>query len=150
MPTHTPRNQSRSKGVAGEEKACKWLEAKGFKILARNYCTQFGEIDIIALRDNLLHFIEVKTFAADSLSPRYAITTKKLEKIYASIDVLLFTCRDLWLATESTIPKCKHDTYAIIRTLQTLHIDPQNCQYCVDALLIWGDNIELLENISLE
>lgn len=145
-----PQKQTRIKGAAGEQKACEWLESKGFKILARNYCTQFGEIDIIALCDNLLHFVEVKTFAAGSLSPRYAITAKKLQKIYASIDVLLFTCRNLQLPLESNFSKYERDAHRIVQSLQALHIDLQSCQYCVDALLIWGDSIELLENISLE
>lgn len=145
-----PQKQTRIKGAAGEQKACEWLESKGFKILARNYCTQFGEIDIIALCDNLLHFIEVKTFAADSLSPRYAITAKKLQKIYASIDVLLFTCRNLQPPLESNFSKYERDAHRIVQSLQDLHINLQSCQYCVDALLIWGDSIELLENISLE
>lgn len=168
-----PQKQTRIKGAAGEQKACEWLESKGFKILARNYCTQFGEIDIIALRDDVLHFIEVKTFLARSLSPRYAITAKKLQKIYASIDVLLFTCRNLQPNQAPNSPKthksqnpskspkqCSKQANAtlqnnpatpiITQALQTLHIDLQNCQYCVDALLIWGDSIELLENISLE
>ncbi|MBR2494163.1 YraN family protein [Helicobacter sp.] len=144
------QKQTHIKGRAGEQRACEWLESKGFKILARNYCTQFGEIDIIALHDNFLHFIEVKTFAASSLSPRYAITSKKLQKIYASIDVLLFACHNLQPSQKSNFSKYACDTHKITQGLQALDIDLQNCQYCVDALLIWGNSIELLENISLE
>lgn len=48
-------------GNFGEEAATKFLMEKGYKILIRNYSCRFGEIDIIAIEDNCLVFIEVKT-----------------------------------------------------------------------------------------
>jgi len=48
-------------GDLGEEIACRFLERKGFAIKDRNYQKKYGEIDIIALKDNKLHFIEVKS-----------------------------------------------------------------------------------------
>lgn len=144
----TKAKNAKAIGNVGENKACVWLESMGFRILARNYCTQFGEIDIIALRADVLHFIEVKSFSPSSLSPRYAITPKKLAKIYASIDTLLFSCRNR--QANQSPKQYDQNTNTIAQALQSLHIDPQGCPYCVDALLIWGDSIELLENISLE
>lgn len=45
----------------GEDKAAEFLAQQGFKILDRNYWKPWGEIDIVALKDNLIRFVEVKT-----------------------------------------------------------------------------------------
>lgn len=47
-------------GEIGENTACKFLMKQGFIIKDRNYRKKWGEIDIIAQKDNILHFIEVK------------------------------------------------------------------------------------------
>lgn len=47
-------------GILGEDKACNFLKKQGFEILKRNFHSKFGEIDIIAKKDEILHFIEVK------------------------------------------------------------------------------------------
>ncbi len=52
---------NREKGNIGEEIACKYLAGKGFFIQERNYLKKWGEIDIIAVKDKILHFIEVKS-----------------------------------------------------------------------------------------
>lgn len=51
----------KNKGNHGESIACAILETFDFKIINRNYYTKYGEIDIIALRGQVIHFIEVKT-----------------------------------------------------------------------------------------
>lgn len=51
----------RSLGDYGENLAALFLEKRGFKIIDRNWQTRWGEIDIIAQRDDHLHFVEVKT-----------------------------------------------------------------------------------------
>lgn len=48
-------------GKVGESIATKYLEGKNFVILDKNFYTRWGEIDIIAEKDDRLHFIEVKT-----------------------------------------------------------------------------------------
>lgn len=48
-------------GYAGESVACQFLTRKGFVILERNFRRSFGEIDIIVERDNVVHFVEVKS-----------------------------------------------------------------------------------------
>lgn len=49
-------------GPLGEELVVKHLKNKGFLIIERNYNVErIGEIDIIAIKDGILHFIEVKT-----------------------------------------------------------------------------------------
>lgn len=54
-------------GELGEDVACKYLIKKGFLILERNYTKKWGEIDIIAQKENILYFIEVKSKSVSSL-----------------------------------------------------------------------------------
>lgn len=79
-----------SAGKAGEDHVVSWLEGHGYRILARNFHSRFGEIDIIARRDPYIAFVEVKTRAQGSLvSPFEAITAAKRRKIIATANVYL-------------------------------------------------------------
>lgn len=48
-------------GNDGENRACTFLENNGYKIVARNFRKCQGEIDIIAVKNDVLVFVEVKT-----------------------------------------------------------------------------------------
>ena len=48
-------------GRQGEEAAAVFLERAGYDILARNFRTPRGEIDIVASKGRMLAFVEVKT-----------------------------------------------------------------------------------------
>ncbi len=48
-------------GELGETVSVKFLMKHGFEVLERNYTRKWGEIDIIAKKDNKLYFIEVKS-----------------------------------------------------------------------------------------
>ena len=48
-------------GLWGENKAVEFLKEKIITLLARNYHSRFGEIDIIARKQNTIIFVEVKT-----------------------------------------------------------------------------------------
>ena len=65
----TPKRQI---GDTGEEVACKYLEARGFKVLERNYLRKWGEIDIIAEKAKRLYFVEVKSVSRELLGPNRA------------------------------------------------------------------------------
>lgn len=53
-------------GKSGEEIAARYLKENGYKIIARNYKTRLGEIDIVASDNGRFAFIEVKTRRSDS------------------------------------------------------------------------------------
>ena len=55
-------------GKTGENLACKFLVKHRFSIIERNYLKKYGEIDIIAKKDGILHFIEVKTVSRENIS----------------------------------------------------------------------------------
>jgi putative endonuclease len=48
-------------GKAGEQMAAEWLEQRGFRLITRNWKFARYEVDIIASRQEVLHFIEVKS-----------------------------------------------------------------------------------------
>jgi putative endonuclease len=48
-------------GRRGERTACRYLLKQGFDVLARRYRSRSGELDIIALEEDTLVFVEVKT-----------------------------------------------------------------------------------------
>jgi putative endonuclease len=51
----------RDRGERGERIAAAHLERRGYRIVARNYRTRAGEIDLVAADDRALVFCEVKT-----------------------------------------------------------------------------------------
>ena len=65
-------------GIKGEKKARSYLKENGWKILEKNYKTPFGEIDIIARKDDVVAFIEVKTRLSDIFgAPSEAVTNMR-------------------------------------------------------------------------
>jgi len=61
---------------------------KGFMVVERNFSSRFGEIDIIATKDKVLHFVEVKS-ALDYELAIQNITKSKLSKLLKTGDVYL-------------------------------------------------------------
>jgi len=55
----------RKTGNLGEDLACRFLVKHGFDIIERNYLKKCGEIDIIAKRNEEIHFIEVKSVSCE-------------------------------------------------------------------------------------
>lgn len=53
-------------GNLGEDFACDFLLKLGYKIIIRNYYKRVGEIDIIAKKDEVFHFIEVKSVSRET------------------------------------------------------------------------------------
>ena len=102
---------TRSLGRYGEDLACKSLQAKGYKILKRNFrCRRFGEIDIVASKAGVLSFIEVKTRASLRYGmPAEAVTLAKQRKIYRVAQYYL-QCEGL----TSRIPMLSFDVVEII------------------------------------
>jgi putative endonuclease len=69
-------------GKSGEELAVGFLRDKGYRIIARNYKTKLGEIDIIARQKDTVCFIEVKTRHSDRFGfPQEAILKTKQRQI---------------------------------------------------------------------
>ena len=78
---------NRSKGAKGEKIACDYLLKNGYKILETNYhYSKFAEIDIIASKNNVLIFVEVKARSTLNYGhPLEAISPNKLKRIYMAM-----------------------------------------------------------------
>ncbi|MDD7704548.1 YraN family protein [Campylobacter sp.] len=72
-------------GFEAENRACEYLHSLGYNIIERNFHSKFGEIDIIAKRADMLHFIEVKATNTTN-SAIYRITPAKMRKILRTIE----------------------------------------------------------------
>lgn len=84
-------------GDIGEEFAAQLLENSGYRIIARNYATKQGEIDIIAIKDGVLHFVEVKTRTGCQYGyPSDAVTKIKQDRIRKAAKQYLASRRLTW------------------------------------------------------
>jgi putative endonuclease len=69
-------------GLLGEQQACQFLEARGLKLLARNYRCLFGEIDLVMRDKEEVVFVEVRKRKTNRFgSPIESITLAKQRKI---------------------------------------------------------------------
>lgn len=86
---------SKEFGNFGESVACAYLAGKGYKIVSRNYYVKYGELDIVAEKDNVTAFIEVKTrYGGKSLQyygrPASAVDQHKQNAVARSAKQYLF------------------------------------------------------------
>jgi len=73
------------KGADGERKAAEYLQAGGYEVLARNYRTRRGEIDLVVRRGGRVAFVEVKNWTALGLERLgQAIGAQKRRRIVAA------------------------------------------------------------------
>ena len=64
-------------GRAGERAATEYLRRAGYEICALNWRQGRYELDIVACREGVLHFVEVKTRRSGSLTPPEAAATQR-------------------------------------------------------------------------
>ena len=79
---------SRHKGNIAETKACEFLYDHGFIVLEQNFYSRFGEIDIIATKNEVLHFVEVKS-GDDYEKAIQNITKSKISELIKTGDVYI-------------------------------------------------------------
>lgn len=95
---HSVALSSSKVGQIGEELAARFLEKKGFRLVCANYkvpigrnrsgATVTGEIDLIALDEDVLCFVEVKTRSSDEFaSPLAAVDLRKQRQIIRTAKV---------------------------------------------------------------
>ena len=109
---------SREKGDFAEKRAISFLTDLNFMIIETNfYAKKLGEIDIIAKKDDVYHFCEVKSAQTFELAVQN-LTKSKLSKIKRSVDYYL-------------------------------QIKKLDVAFCIDAIVVNDDSIEILENITM-
>ena len=71
--------EKQQRGALGEQAAVDYLRQNGFVIVERNYRVDRSEVDIIAMRHDEIHFVEVKTRKYGSMTtPEEAINERKM------------------------------------------------------------------------
>ena len=75
-------------GKSSENLACEFLLKNGCEILARNFSYKFGEIDVVAKKDDILRLVEIKATQGD-YEAEYRLTPNKFNKILKTIDFYL-------------------------------------------------------------
>ncbi len=94
-------NKGRQKtGRLGEDIACLFLERKGYIVKGRNYRQPWGEIDIVAEKNNVVRFVEVKSVFVPDFSremgyrPEELVDARKLKKIARTASLYMENCKD--------------------------------------------------------
>lgn len=79
------------KGKIGEEEACRWLKEQDYCILQRNWRCRSGEVDIIALHEELLIFVEVRSRSSHSGfgTPQESVDHRKMQQVRSTAAVYL-------------------------------------------------------------
>jgi len=86
-------------GRIGEDIACRFLMKHGYSIEEQNYRKKWGELDIIARKSGLWHFVEVKTVQCadlstvihetDSYRPEENVHPQKIKRLHRTIQSFL-------------------------------------------------------------
>jgi putative endonuclease len=83
-------------GEKKEKIAEEFLKNKGYKIVKRNFTTKYGEIDIIAKKENTIVFVEVRSKSYDTFgTPEETINKSKQRKIIKTAQYFLDTNKHL-------------------------------------------------------
>jgi putative endonuclease len=78
-------------GKLGEQLAEDFLIKRGYTILHRNWRHSRYEIDIVALKNDLPHFVEVKTRSSKEFGePEESVNKKKIRFLLQAADEFLF------------------------------------------------------------
>ena len=86
-------------GIQAEKDVERHIQRLGFRILDRNWRRPWGELDIVARKDNVIHFIEVKASAVrrEGFAPTVRADWRKMAKVRR-------TART-WLAAQNLSPQ---------------------------------------------
>lgn len=85
-------------GKLGEDIACMFLMKHGYSVVSRNYLRKWGEIDIVAFKDGITYFVEVKSVTYQNVKhetqagehrPEDNINPWKLKKLARIVDTYL-------------------------------------------------------------
>lgn len=86
---------TRTVGQEGEKAAIEYLKSSGFTVICTNFRTPVGEIDIIAKKDNILHFLEVKSRHGKKMGdPLESLTWTKRKRIRRTAEWFLAKHRE--------------------------------------------------------
>lgn len=78
-------------GNKGEALAVQYLLEKGYEILHQNWRHSHWEVDVIAEKDGVLHFVEVKTRRTKKFGhPEEAVSNKKIQNLINAAEEYMY------------------------------------------------------------
>ena len=108
----------RAAGTAFEQRACKELERAGLTLLARNYTTRYGELDLVMREGDTVVFVEVRhRVRAGYGSAAMSVTASKQAK--------LIQTAQLWLAANPKHAQkaCRFDVVAYDGAVESAKVE---------------------------
>lgn len=135
MKQEEKQGQNNKTGAYGEQIAKKYLQKKGFSIVATNYLKKWGEIDIIAQKGGKMHFVEVKTVSYETKAdleravsygtwrPEENVTQKKVQKMNRAIESWLEEKNKTmitWQIDVAAVRIVPHEKYASIKYIENV------------------------------
>jgi putative endonuclease len=121
-------------GSWGEKLTAKHYERADFQIIGMNYLKKWGEIDVIARRDNRVHFIEVKTVSYETKGdlertvshgawrPEENVTAYKIKKLSRAIESWLseYKWDGKWQIDVASVRIVPRETFATIKIIDNI------------------------------
>ena len=72
----------RARGQEAEGLAAAWLEARGWRVLARNHALRRGEVDLVCAREGVLAFVEVRSRTGEAHGgPEETVDRRKARRV---------------------------------------------------------------------
>jgi len=82
-------------GDEGESVAERYLKSQGYRIIGKNMECRYGEIDIVARKENCLYFVEIKSRSGSTYgSALESISEEKMGRIRRTAEALLLKHKD--------------------------------------------------------
>ena len=114
------------KGKQAEAAAFSYLEARGYQIIQRNYSTPLGEIDLIAEKDGVLIFTEVRSRQGTNYGlPQETVNKRKQQKI-RKVAALYIKQNRLWKCD------CRFDVIGVV-FISSQYDEIQSIEHIEDA-----------------
>lgn len=110
--------QTKALGDSGEELVAEYVQNQGYTILALNYRSPYGEIDLIARKGVTIACIEVKTRKAEYFSIASVVTLSKQKKIIKTAKLFLLRSD---LATSEVL--CRFDVATVLKNEKETQIN---------------------------
>ncbi len=86
----TTPDHRRETGAQSEAVVARWLHEQGYEIEARNWRCATGELDIVAVRADLIAFVEVRSATTGYLdSPANTVLSSKQARVARAADAYL-------------------------------------------------------------
>jgi putative endonuclease len=113
--------QRRNLGQQGESEAEQFLRAKGYAIVAKNFRSRIGEIDLVAVHRQTIVFVEVRSLSGDEFGDPLATVTPRKQRQIAKTALLYLSRHKLhdraarfdvigiqWSAEKDAPPRLTH------------------------------------------